>query len=436
MIGGWDKSITPKEKKSLLAVLTTFALDSLSATIVFPLFAPLFLSEDQSIFQADTPLHLRAILLGFFLGAFPLAQFLFSPLIGEFADRKGRRGAYIVTLILGVFGYFISAYAISSIHLSLLFLGRFLTGLAAGNMSVCLATLVDLSKNDKTKMRYFSYGSAVAGIMYVLGPFMGGKLADRELSPWFTLAFPMWVGGVLTVINLIILLLLFQETKKHHTTPREKEEAREKGWFPMILEAFNPVKALHNMQFAFKTKEVRRLYLIYFFFLFAWNMVYQFLPAVLVAEFQTKASLIGNVSALMGVFWIIGTLAIGHCLHTHMQMKHFLIAFLVVFALAALYIPFPKDLLSLMVTTSVAIFFAGGMWPFFTMAISKAVDDHIQGKVLGLSQSIQSFAMLLASVLGGFFLQAHAAIPFAISALSAMVAALLLTKVKNHLFRT
>lgn len=403
---------------SLVAVMLTFAIASLSATIIFPILAPLFLDPQYSIVSDIIPKEMRSILLGFFLASFPFAQFLFSPLCGEFADKKGRKPIFLITLALEVIGYFLCGLGIAWRILTLLFIGRLLTGLAAGNMSVCLATIVDLAENEKKKVRYFSYGSALAGVMFVLGPFIGGKLADPTLSTLFSPAFPMWIGMALAVANFFVMLLLFRET------------LAEKCSLP-----FDPISAPHNIQLAFKTRAVRDLYAIYFFFLFGWNMLYQFLPAVMVQEFQSSTSWIGDVSALAGLVWILGTFSINLLARTRLQAKSLAFFSLLIFSFVTIFIPMPLSMISFMLVTGVAVFFAGGVWPLFTGAISNAADQKIQGKVLGISQSVQSLSMMLAPLLGGFFLQAHSQVPFAVASISILLSAGLLTKSRRVYFQ-
>ncbi len=406
-------------RRSLLAVMITFALASLSATIIFPILAPLFLDSGQSLIRENIPPNVRAILLGFFLASFPLAQLIFSPLCGEFSDKKGRKPVFLVTIALEIFGYALCAIAIMWHHLSIFFIGRFFTGLAAGNMTVCLATIVDLAENEKKKVRYFSYGSALAGVMFVLGPFIGGKLADKEISSFFNAAFPMWAGAILATLNLLIMAFLYKETLK------EKCD-----------KPFDPLGAFHNLQLAFRTQAVRDLYILYFFFLFSWNMLYQFLPAVLVQEFHSSTSVIGDVSALAGCIWIVGTILINLIARTKIEAKYIVLVSLLIFSFTSVFIPSPNTMRGFLITTGIAVFFAGGIWPLFTGAISNAADQKIQGKVLGLSQSIQSLAMMLAPLIGGFFLQAHSKIPFIVSSISALIAAGLLTKTRRAFFQT
>lgn len=401
------------KKILLFVVFLTFAISSLSTTIVFPILAPLFLGNVDTIIRPEIPENIKAILFGIFLAVFPFAQFLFAPVIGELSDRQGRKKAFCITLFLEFLGYVLSAVGIRYHHLSVLFLGRFITGLGAGNLSVCLATLVDLSENEKKRARYFSYGSAVAGIMFVLGPFLGGKFSDSSISSLFNLAFPLWIGAALTLLNLGMICLFFKETL---------------GKKQLIL--FDPAKAIHNIQSAFHTGALRSLYVIFFFFLFAWNMLYQFLPALIVEEFNGSSVLIGNLSAFMGIVWFVGTVVISLLEQVIPHKKILLFSILLLFAGVIVFIPHPKSLSYFTILCGIAVFFAGGIWPILMSSISKTAALDAQGKILGVSQSIQSLSMLLAPFVGGFFLQAHSEIPFIVASCAAIVAAILLSKSK------
>ncbi|MCK4934961.1 MAG: MFS transporter, partial [Simkaniaceae bacterium] len=268
-------------KASLFTIFFTFAVDNLGATIVFPIFAPLFLSDTEGLFNASYPLATRTILLGLFLGAFPFAQFFLNPIFGEYADRQGRKKALLITTFITLIGFAISAWSIGNRAIVPLFLGRILMGIGAGNLSICLSSLSDLSGSPKQKLKYFSYGSAIAGLTFVLGPFVGGKLSDPQIFPYFNKAFPMWVGFFLSVINFLFILWCFRETIHEKL----------KGKFDLI-------KGLHDLRQAFNKKSLRSLYLVYFFFLFAWNIIFLFFPAYLVENYQSSSSTIGDISAL------------------------------------------------------------------------------------------------------------------------------------------
>ena len=257
-----------REKSSLASIFLTFGVDQLGATIVFPIFAPLFLSPAQQLFPPEASSTYQAAMLGVFLGIFPFMQFLFAPMLGEYADHHGRRKTLIFTIFLTCFGYALCGSGIHYRSLFFIFFGRLIMGIGAGNLSICLSALADLSLGPKRKVRYFGYGSAVAGMMFIFGPFIGGKLSDPSVNAWFDSSFPLFIGAGLSLMNGLLVVLFFRETLQRCSTQR-----------------FDLIKGIRNIRIALMTKSVRNFYLIYFFYLFSWNIIFLFIPAFAVQNF-------------------------------------------------------------------------------------------------------------------------------------------------------
>lgn len=407
-----DKEVV-KQKSSLFSVFFTFAVDNLGATIVFPIFAPLFLDPSKGLLGAGVSSTYKTTLLGFFLGIYPFMQFIFAPILGEYADHHGRKRALLLTTFLTFLGYGLSVYGIHQHSLFWIFFARLIMGIGAGNLSICLSSLSDLSPSKKKKIRYYSYGSAIAGFTFILGPFVGGKLSDPTVYPLFDSAFPMLIGAILALINVIFILIAFAETLE---TPSKKP--------------FDLIKGIHNIQTALKTERIRPLYLIYFFFLFSWNIIFLFVPAFVVENFHLSNSEIGDVCALLGVCWIFGTGVLHRIFYHTVKPKWILLTSFLAFSALVIFIPYPHFLKGFLVLLGCCTILSGLIWPICTSAISNAAPDHIQGKVLGLSQSMLSITMMLSSVLGGLFLHAHSLVPFVFSGLSSLVAAAILLRTK------
>ncbi len=396
------------KKSSLFALFFTFAVDNLGATIVFPIFAPLFLDPGEGLLTHPLAQGVRATLLGFFLAAFPLSQLFFSPILGDYSDHAGRRRALVVTTIMTFMGYLIAALSIQYHDLYFLFLSRLLMGIGAGNLSICMSSLSDISDDSKQKKQYFSLGSAIAGVTFVLGPLIGGKLSDKTLSNSFHPSFPMWVGAMLSAINLLFVIFAFQETIHKKTEQK-----------------FDLFKGLKNVAGVLRLKNVRNLFLVYLLYLLAWNIFFQFLPAYLVEHFKFMSSTIGDICALMGVFWIIGTGLIYKFLHTHIPERWFLFYSLLAFALGCFVLPFISQVFPFIICIGICTTISGVIWPLCTGAISDAADARMQGKVLGISQSVLSVAMVLAAIIGGVFLDISVVFPFFSGALFLIIAGLL-----------
>jgi DHA1 family tetracycline resistance protein-like MFS transporter len=402
-----------KQKTSLLSVLFTFGVDNLGATIVFPIFAPLFLDPTNGLFGADVSPSYKTTLLGIFLGVYPLMQFIFAPILGEYADHHGRKRAFLLTTTLTFIGYAMSALGIHHHSLFWIFFSRLIMGVGAGNLSICLSSLSDLSPSKKKKNRYYSYGSAIAGFTFILGPFVGGKLSDPSISPIFDSSFPMMIGAAFGLVNVLFILFAFVETLE---VPSR--------------ESFDFIKGIHNIQTALKTESIRPLYLIYFFFLFSWNIIFLFVPAFVVENFHLTNSKIGDVCALLGVCWIFGTGVLHRLFYHRINPKWILLTAFLAFSVLVVFIPYPHFLKAFLFLLGSCTILSGLIWPICTSAISNAAPDHIQGKVLGLSQSMLSMTMMLSSLLGGLFLHAYSLVPFVFSSLSSLVAAALLLRTK------
>lgn len=393
-----------KHRFSVFSIFFTFFIDTLGATIIFPILAPLFLNPSETILSETLSYNVKAAILGLFLGAYPLAQLIFAPIIGEFADRYGRKISFLITTGLTLLGYALCAVSILEKWIFLLFFSRLIMGASAGNLSLCLSALADLSESAKAKVKYYGIGSMVAGITFVLGPFIGGKLSDPTVHYWFNLAFPMWIGTILTAVNWFFLAIAFVET--HHKRSKEP---------------FDFIKGIHNIQMAFRTPSIKKLYFIYFFYLLSWNMLFQFIPAFLVTNFAAKNSLIGDVSAMMGLCWVIGSFILYKGLLPYVKPKRLLIAGASLFATILVICAFLQDLVLFTGVLGLGVVVASFGWPLCAGAISDAAKGETQGRVLGLSQSMQSLAMMVAPIIVGPFLSKGSGTPFFIAAAASIV---------------
>lgn len=401
-------------RRSFLSVLFTFFIDNLGWSIVFPILAPLFLDTQAHFFAKHATFYERTILLGFFLAAFPLAQFFGSPLLGEWADRHGRKKALLVSLFLIFVGNLLTAWSIHIRHLPLLFIGRIVTGLFSGNLSVCMATIADLSPDEKAKVKNFGYLSVLGGFSFIFGAFLGGKLADPEISQLFNPAFPIWIASGLTFLNFLFVLFSFKETLLH--------KKREKIDF---------FESVHNIQMALKTENIKTFYIIYFLFLFAWSLLFQLLPVLVVEKFNFNASAISNLAVFMGICWTIGAGFVNKILVKYFSPKIILHFTLWAFSVFCISVAFPTQLLWVGLILGGSLLIGGAAWPLCTGAISNLASKEIQGKILGISQSMQSLAMALSPIIGGLaYDKGGSFLPFLIASIASVISAILYFRIK------
>lgn len=400
---------------TLTSIYLTFFVDSLGWSIVFPIFAPYFLDTNNTLFSSEITMATRTTILGFFLTAFSLGQFLAAPLIGEYADRHGRRKALVLSVFFTLVGMAMTAWSMKFNSLFFLFLGRFITGVFASNMSICLACVTDLSENEEAKVKKFGHLSVLAGLSFVLGAFLGGKLSDPSIYYLFSPMFPLLLATILTLINLLFVFFGFRETST--IDPNIKF---------VFLESF------HNIKEALRTEKIKRIYTIYFLFLFAWTMLFQFTPVMAVDRYSFTNSNIGDLALFMGICWAIGSSYLNKLLIRFFTPLKILEFCLILFTILCGLIFYTVHIWVTLGILGLTVVIGGLAWPLCTGVISNTAPKEMQGKILGLSQSVQSLAMTVAPVVGGMGYQIVGGFPFLLGAAASLAAAIIYFTLKDR----
>ena len=392
---------------SLFAVFFTFFVDNLCWAIVFPIFAPYFLDTQTPLFPSSVSQDERAAILAIFFMAFSLGQFLGAPLIGEYADRRGRKKALIISVFFTLAGLVLTAWSMKIFFLSGLFLGRLITGFFASNMAICQASIADLSPNEHLKNKRFGLLSATIGFSFVVGAFLGGKISDPSISPLFSPVLPIWVACGLTAINFLFILLGFQETKAAHSSKK-----------------LNFFESFQNIKTALRTPHLKPIYLIYFFFLFSWTILFQFMPVVGVKRYGFSESNIGDLALFMGICWAIGSGSLNKTLTANFSKNKILSVLFLIFTISYYFVIIPSHLYSVLFLLGICIMIGGTIWPIYTTIVSNLAPKNMSGKVLGMSQSLQSLAMTLASLAASIAFQRSIETPFFIGSLISLIGTL------------
>ncbi|QJR15865.1 TCR/Tet family MFS transporter [Usitatibacter palustris] len=160
-------------------------LDVLALGIIIPVLPKLV----ESFMGGDTAR--AAEVFGVFGTAWALMQFIFMPIVGALSDRFGRRPVILVSCLgMGV-DYIFMALAPT---LTLLFVGRVISGITAASITTAFAYISDVTPPDKRAQSFGILGAAF-GLGFVLGPALGGVLGGVDPR------LPFWVAGTLALAN-------------------------------------------------------------------------------------------------------------------------------------------------------------------------------------------------------------------------------------------
>ena len=375
--------MTPKNRRSFRAILSVLFLDNLGLTVVYPIFTPLVLKPFYTLLPSHVPLSTRLILLALLIAAFPFAQFLAGPVIGHLADVKGRRFALTLALIGEGIGFILTGFAIQQMDYVFLLLSRAFTGFFAGNMTLCLASISDMTLDGKERSKNFGIVSSVIGISFVIAIVLGGVLSNEALNTFFNSSLPFWALTLFTAINLLIIRFFFHET---HTALHEKHYFRAQ---------------LKELLSLFKTAKLGYLYSLFFFFMLGWVVSLQFLSTFLIAHFTGTKLSITLTFIGMGVAWCVGNMLVNHLLTNFLKVGTILF-YTLIFSCVSLFMA--SEIRHFLIFVHCILFgalFASLAWTNCLALISNQAPFYLQGKILGFNQSIATISMAFAPLFGG-----------------------------------
>ena len=242
----------PSRPSTYLCAFLTLLNDRLGESIVFPLLPFLLAGISRD-----------ARTLGLLTGTYAIAQFAFTPLIGALSDRYGRRPVIATCVAGSVLGLGLFALTISlpwcslfpvanaeGWPLALLFVARLIDGVSGGTAATATAVLADVSPPEK-RARAFGLVGVAFGLGFVLGPFLGGLLAERSLT------LPVLVAVAIAGLNLVLVLCLLPETlppDRRLPMPRKRE-----------------LQPFHQLARVFANPRIRRLAAAFFLFFLAFS---------------------------------------------------------------------------------------------------------------------------------------------------------------------
>ena len=364
-----------KAKKSLFSVMLVVLFSSAGIALPYPILAPLFLNEISPLTTfADLP---SKILLGIILAIFPLGVIFGSSVLGAASGIYGRKKTLIITLLLTVISYVLSALAVIAESFLLLVLARFITGIFSGNISIAKAVAVDLSPTlDKTYT--FNLVNATSYLGWLLGPLAGGLLAIYGLDMVFYFAAVVLVIALFSVASV----LPADELKTKDITIKFKQLFSKQNSFALLA-----------------NKQIRRIFLIYLLATLGLNAYYEFYPVWLVEQFDFSSPDIGYITVVLTLFMTITSVFFVKQLKYLLGLKFGAMVGMVLMALLFCLHPLlsATSVWPVYAMTGVAIAIFNGLLPVY---ISEQYHNIEQGQLMGLITTIFSLANVLIALIG------------------------------------
>lgn len=400
-----------QEEKQLWVIMLIVFIGFVGTSIAYPIFPPLFLHPGaNSIIPSDWNDNFRSIFLGIALAAYPLGQFVGSPILGGCSDRYGRKKMLMLSLTGSVLGYFFTAISLQLNWLWFLLLSRFLTGLMEGNLAIVRAMATDLESISK----YKSIGriNGMASIGYIMGPLVGGFLSDNRFINWFSFAFPFYLAMFFSMTAAALAAFMLQEktqiTSNHELT---------------IWKRFNLIA---RFKILFRTSyTLKYLLIISTIYTFSVDIFYEFGPVYLTGLWLMTPAGIAIYNAVLSFALAIGSGWLPHRLSLHFSINRVItIAMLITAIILGLMTIFSYKILIFLLFGLIGLSIAT-VNTNITIQVSNSADKTIQGEAMGAQQSLRMLGDTIICLAGGFLIVSSVILPIAISCLIAVVAVIM-----------
>ena len=313
------------------------------------------------------------------VSVFAMCQLVSGPLLGRASDRYGRKPLLLISQIGSLLGYILMANAH---NLWMLYVARIIDGSTAGNISIAQAYISDRTPPEKRTKAFAVIGIAF-GVGFFIGPFLTGYLAN------YGLAAPVWLAVGLSAASIVCTLVVLPKDGP-------KTAVAERAGFRSLL----------------GRPAVMGILAQFFFYIFAFST---FLSGF--ALFAERAFFVngrpfgprevGYLFAFAGALGIIlqGTV-IGRL------SKRFgdpalaaagLVALVVGYALLA----FTRTVPGLVAATVISSFGNGVSRPVLSSLLTQSAGAGEQGAAIGLNQSLNSCASIIAPIFAGLLIGRH-----------------------------
>ncbi len=376
------------QKKQFLIILLIVFLGFLGISMPYLIFPALFLNPEYSILPANWGESSRAIFLGITLAAYPLGQFIGSPILGALSDDYGRKKILSGSLMISAFCNLFTGLSIEWQQLGLLIFSRFIAGLMEGNVSIARAMAADIKAIAKQET--FGKINAVSSIAYLIGPLLGGLMTDKNLMESFTAATPFYCICILFIfLSIVSVKLLKNGVIKSSVV------------IQTIWQRFNLFKRLSVL---FSNKKLQFLMIVATFFTLAVDCFYEFGPIYLTIKWSLGPSQLIVYNGVLCLGLAIGNGWLPVFFSSRIAIRTAIICFIGVFAILLMGTAVTNSSLVMMLLFGFSGIAIGLVVTLITVEISDSVADSIQGEVMGIQISLRVLGDALICLFGSALL--------------------------------
>lgn len=380
------------EYQKLTPLWIAVFVDILGFSIILP-FLPFFIAEFNT----------SPIVIGLLLSSNAIFGFFFGPILGKLSDKYGRKPFMLISQVGTIAGFIILIFAN---NLIVLFIARVVDGIFSGQFPISKAIIGDVVPPKERPKQMTNIGIAFT-LAFLIGPAIGGFL-----SP-FGIMGPGIVASILAGFTFVFTALYLKETLPNKVGIQKWANTK-----PFLQNTENSI--IISKEFKTKKSSIwanKRTVIL---------LIQYSILVVAAGIFQTTFSLFGGLRlglnaqtigillSLMGVFQLIFRTLFFNRIREGLGDPKTAMLGLGSYIISYFLLAFVSQTWQL-VLVLFYISFSGATSRGITIGFtSRSVDYLNQGKIMGITSSLDNISQIFGPILGGFLLSFTGNLPFAL----------------------
>lgn len=331
-------------------------------------------------------MNLEGSTMGYLVAAFAFAQLLVSPIAGKWVDSIGRKKLIVIGML--IFGLSEMLFGLGQ-DVKILYISRILGGISAAFIMPAVTAFVADSTSLRERPKAMGYVAAAISAGFIIGPGIGGFLAEHGTR------LPFFFAALLGLVGSVFSLVILKEPQRPNLENKDKTVV--KSSFRRVLEPMYLIPMI--------------IILVSSFGLAAFETVYSLFVDHKFAFTAKDIALIITVSGVLGIVFQVLTFdriveKIGEIRLIQICMG---VSALFIFAMIKV-----SSYWSILLVTFVVFLLFDLMRPALTTYLSKIAGNE-QGFVGGLNSTFTSIGNIIGPSIAGILFDVHIDYPYVLS---------------------
>ena len=331
-------------------------------------------------------MSLEGSTMGYLVAAFAFAQLVISPFAGKWVDSIGRKKMIVIGMF--IFGFSEMLFGFGQ-KVEILYISRILGGISAAFIMPAVTAYVADVTSLRERPKAMGYVAAAISAGFIIGPGIGGFLAEHGTR------LPFFFAALLGLLGAVFSLVILKEPNR--PSIEQKDEVRAKSGFRKVLEPMYLIPMIIILVSSFGLAAFETVYSLFV------DHKYGFTPKD-IALIITVSGVLGIIFQVLTFDRVVGKIG-------EIRLIQICMGVSAIFIYAMIKV---SSYWSILLVTFVIFLLFDLMRPALTTYLSKIAGNE-QGFVGGLNSTFTSIGNIIGPSIAGILFDVHIDYPYMLS---------------------